>query len=101
MSNEEIVKLHSNDGREFVNMYDMMDLARIDESDKYAPVIYRESYAEYSKLLAETYWSNDTEQAQKRRTELALAWLEDVLSYYVNKHDGECIKIEITNIYQR
>lgn len=84
-----------------LSVIDLMELARQDESNKYAHVIYRDSYAHYAQLLSIVDWDNDTEEAQKCRTESAAAWLEDVLSYYVNKHDGECIKIEITNTYQR
>lgn len=34
MTNEQIVEQSSNGGKEFVNMYDMMELARQDEREK-------------------------------------------------------------------
>ena len=47
MTDKEIVKLHSNDGRVFVNMYDMMEFAREDEREK----MTQEKFAEYFNRL--------------------------------------------------
>lgn len=74
--------------------------ARADEADKYADVVNRDSYKNYIELLKKTN-GNGNEEDEKQRTILAVKWLEDVLEYFINKHDGECIKIEITNRYQR
>ncbi len=72
MGNEQIVEQSSNGGKEFVNMYDMMDLARQDEREKWKPYLLDSVLTD-----AEFKEYTGSEREKMQGVEVWVSWDED------------------------
>lgn len=96
MTNEEIVEESSNSGKEFVNMYDMMELARQDEREKMQGVDVWVSWDNNNSTVAPEVWI--TRPRPNMNGTFTGRVHHDAISSELSISPGQCKKFRIVEV---